>query len=181
MTSLRKRYSRLPRWLSGKESAEVRREGRKPLPDHAGESPLLSRSGGVEMRPSSIAPNPAESREALPTPQHPSPLRGTLRVPYSPLKIQPSHPLSSLSPPAPNPSQHQGTQRGHHVEMTADFRVIHGRAEECQECRQTPEAWEGPGKTLSHGLRRTQPCPHLDLALAVSRTRRPHASVVRTT
>ena len=27
-------------------SAEVRREGRGPLPDHAGESPLLSRSGG---------------------------------------------------------------------------------------------------------------------------------------
>ena len=25
---------------------EVRREGREPLPDHAGESPLLSRSGG---------------------------------------------------------------------------------------------------------------------------------------
>ena len=24
--------------------------------------------------------------------------------------IQPSHPLSSLSPPAPNPSQHQGLQ-----------------------------------------------------------------------
>ena len=32
----------------------------------------------LEMRPSSIALNPAESREALPTPQHPSPLRGTL-------------------------------------------------------------------------------------------------------
>ena len=31
----------------------------------------------LEMRPSSIAPNPAESREALPTTQHPSPLRGT--------------------------------------------------------------------------------------------------------
>ena len=27
-------------------SSEVRREGREPLPDHAGESPLLSRSGG---------------------------------------------------------------------------------------------------------------------------------------
>ena len=34
----------------------------------------------LEMRPSSIAPNPAESREALPTPQHPSPLRGTLGI-----------------------------------------------------------------------------------------------------
>ena len=32
----------------------------------------------LEMRPSSIAPNPAESREAPSTPQHPSPLRGTL-------------------------------------------------------------------------------------------------------
>ena len=32
----------------------------------------------LEMRPSSIAPNPAESREAPPNPQRPSPLRGTL-------------------------------------------------------------------------------------------------------
>ena len=32
----------------------------------------------LEMRPSSIAPNPAESQEAPPTPQHPSPLRATL-------------------------------------------------------------------------------------------------------
>ena len=32
----------------------------------------------LEMRPSSIAPNPVESREAPPTPQHLSPLRGTL-------------------------------------------------------------------------------------------------------
>ena len=31
----------------------------------------------LEMRPSSIAPNPAESREVPPTPQYPSPLRGT--------------------------------------------------------------------------------------------------------
>ena len=32
----------------------------------------------LEMRPSSIVPNPAESREAPPTPQRPSPLRSTL-------------------------------------------------------------------------------------------------------
>ena len=32
----------------------------------------------LEMRPSSIATNPVESREAPPTPQRPSPLRGTL-------------------------------------------------------------------------------------------------------
>ena len=32
----------------------------------------------LEMRPSSIAPNPAGSQEAPPTPQCPSPLRGTL-------------------------------------------------------------------------------------------------------
>ena len=30
----------------GRPHPEVRREGREPLPDHAGESPLLSRSGG---------------------------------------------------------------------------------------------------------------------------------------
>ena len=61
------------------------------------------------------------------------------------------------------------------------FQVIHGRAEERQGCWQTPEAWEEPGKTLSHGLRRTQPCPHLDLGLLASRTWRPYASVVQTT
>ena len=38
----------------------------------------------LEMRAFSIAPNPAESREAPPTPQHPSPLRGTLEVPSGP-------------------------------------------------------------------------------------------------
>ena len=32
----------------------------------------------LDMRPSSIAPTPVESREAPLTPQHPSPLRGTL-------------------------------------------------------------------------------------------------------
>ena len=32
----------------------------------------------LEMRPSSIVPKSAESREAPPTPQYPSPLRGTL-------------------------------------------------------------------------------------------------------
>ena len=32
----------------------------------------------LEMRPSSIATNPVESREAPPTPRRPSPLRGTL-------------------------------------------------------------------------------------------------------
>ena len=32
----------------------------------------------LEMSPSSTAPSPAESREAPPTPQHPSPLRGNL-------------------------------------------------------------------------------------------------------
>ena len=31
---------------TGQQNVEVRREGREPLPDHAGESPLLSRSGG---------------------------------------------------------------------------------------------------------------------------------------
>ena len=38
----------------------------------------LSFLSPLEMRPSSIAPTPAESRETPLTPQHPSPLRGTL-------------------------------------------------------------------------------------------------------
>ena len=32
----------------------------------------------LEVRPSSVAPDPVQSREATPIPQDPSPLRGTL-------------------------------------------------------------------------------------------------------
>ena len=49
----------------------------------------------LEMRPSSIAPNPAESREALPTPQHSSPLRGTL--------VEETPPPNPLPPTLPCP------------------------------------------------------------------------------
>ena len=38
----------------------------------------LSFLSPLEMRPSFIAPSPEESREAPPTPQHPSPIRGTM-------------------------------------------------------------------------------------------------------
>ena len=44
-------------------------------PKHGGSLRFLP---PLEMRPYSIAPNPAGSREAPPTPQCPSPLRGTL-------------------------------------------------------------------------------------------------------
>ena len=39
----------------------------------------LSFLSPLEMRPSSIALSPAESREAPPTPQHPSPIRGMIK------------------------------------------------------------------------------------------------------
>ena len=43
----------------------------------------------LEMRPSSIAPNPAECQEALPNPLHPSPLRGTLGSSFrSPAEVE---------------------------------------------------------------------------------------------
>ena len=58
----------------------------------AGASPPL------EMRPSSIAPNPAESREAPPTPQHPSPLRGSSATPSFP-----SQPEGKIGLPRANP------------------------------------------------------------------------------
>ena len=64
-------------------SDKTRPDSPVPIPQGpCGQSP--KRTGSLrflpplEMRPSSIAPNPAESREAPPTPQHPSPLRGTL-------------------------------------------------------------------------------------------------------
>ena len=41
--------------------------------------------------------------------------------------IQPSHPLSSLSPPAPNPSQHQslfqGVNSSHEVAKVLEFQL----------------------------------------------------------
>ena len=60
----------------------------------------------LEMRPSSIAPNPAESREAPPTPQDPSPLRGTLGGSLrSPAEVEgnegfPPHPENDLESPS---------------------------------------------------------------------------------
>ena len=43
--------------------------------------------------------------------------------------IQPSHPLSSPSPPAPNPSQHQGLFQGinssHEVAKVLEFQPLH--------------------------------------------------------
>ena len=56
-----------------------------PRQQRRGEGTLLP----LEMRPSTIAPNPAESREAPPTPQYPSTLR---QSPYT---------RSALSPPCP--------------------------------------------------------------------------------
>ena len=70
------------------------------------------------------------------------------------------------------------THTGHPMQMKAEIGVIHGHAEEHQGCWQTPDAREGPGKTLSHGVRRTEPCPHHDLGLPASRTRRPYVSDV---
>ena len=63
----------------------------------------------LEMRPSSIAPNPAESREAPPTPQHPSPLRGTLGSSLrSPAEVEgnegfPPQPEKDLESPSSTP------------------------------------------------------------------------------
>ena len=59
----------------------------------------------LEMRHSSIALNPAESREALPTTQDPSPLRGTLGISVrSPAEVEgnegfPPHPEKDLESP----------------------------------------------------------------------------------
>ena len=60
----------------------------------------------LEMRPSSIAPSPAESREAPSTPQYPSPLRGPLGSSLrSPAEVQgneafPPQPEKDLESPS---------------------------------------------------------------------------------
>ena len=75
----------------------------------AGDYRELTRVPPLEMRPSSIAPNPAESREALPTAQHPSPLRGTLGSSLrSPAEVEgnegfPPQPEKDLESPSSTP------------------------------------------------------------------------------
>ena len=53
--------------------------------------------------------------------------------------IQPSHPLSSLSPPAPNPSQHQGlfqrVNSSYEVAKVLEFQIRH------QSCQWTPRTY----------------------------------------
>ena len=50
-------------------------------------------------------------------------------IQFSSDAIQPSHPLLSLSPPAPNPSQHQGLLQGvnslHEVAKVLKFQLQH--------------------------------------------------------
>ena len=58
----------------------------------------------LEVRPSSVAPDPAESRGAPPPPQDPSPLRGTLGQGLVPLRWGCALP----SPNAPGKAPNQG-------------------------------------------------------------------------
>ena len=70
--------------------------------------------------------------------------------------IQPSHPLSSLSPPAPNPSQHQGLFQWvnslHKVATVLEFQLQHVCPLNTQDW--SPLGWTGWISLQSKGLSR---------------------------
>ena len=78
----------IPDWLwetIQQENQELTQEGAAPHPTLQGPCGRSPKRRGslrclppLEVRPSSVAEDPAESREAPPTPQDTSPLRGTL-------------------------------------------------------------------------------------------------------
>ena len=67
--------------------------------------------------------------------------------------IQPSHPLSSPSPPAPNPSQHQGlmsqffTSGGQSIGVSVSASLLPMNTQDC-----SPLGWTGWISLLSKGL-----------------------------
>ena len=71
---------------------------------------------------------PHESQHARPLCPSPSPGVHSNSRPSSPDAIQPSHPLSSPSPPAPNPSQHQAlfqwVNSSHEVAKVLEFQSV---------------------------------------------------------
>ena len=70
--------------------------------------------------------------------------------------IQPSHPLSSPSPPAPNPSQHQGLfqwdNSSHDVAKVLEFQLQHQSFQWTQDL--SPSGWTGWISLQSKGLLR---------------------------
>ena len=75
--------------------------------------------------------------------------------------IQPSHPLSSPSPPAPNPSQHQGlfkwVRSSHEVAKVLEFQLKH------QSFQWTPRT-----KIMHRGKKKKKPCSHTLESIPVS-------------
>ena len=61
--------------------------------------------------------------------------------------IQPSHPLSSPSPPAPNPSQHQGlfqwVNSSHQVAKVLEFQLQHQSFQWTPRTDRSPLGWAG--------------------------------------
>ena len=55
--------------------------------------------------------------------------------------IQPSHPLSSPSPPAPNPSRHQGLSKESTLRMINETWQFQGQRKRSK-CRQQPNFWK---------------------------------------
>ena len=72
---------------------------------------------------------PHELQHARPPCPSPTPGVYSNSCPSSPWCHQPSHPLSSPSPPAPNPSQHQGlfqwVNSSHEVAKVLEFQLQH--------------------------------------------------------
>ena len=72
--------------------------------------------------------------------------------------IQPSHPLLSPSPPAPNPSQHQGlfqwVSSSHEVAKVLEFQLQHQSFQWTPRTDGSPSGWTGWNSLQSQGLSR---------------------------
>ena len=72
--------------------------------------------------------------------------------------IQPSHPLSSPSPPPPNPSQHQGlfkwVSSSHQVAKVLEFQLQHQSFQWTPRIESSPLGWTGWISLQSKGLSR---------------------------
>ena len=138
-------WAKFPRWCSGKESTcQCRRLKRcrfnpwvgKILWSMKWQLALVFLPGKFHGQrshfSSSVAQScptlwPHESQHTRPSCPSPTPGVHSDSRPLSQRSIQPSHPLSSPSPPAPNPSQHQGilqwVNSSHEVAKVLEFQL----------------------------------------------------------
>ena len=116
-----------PGWLQSMGSVKsIQRVGHDWMPKHAKEIPVQFSS--VALLCPTLCDPMNRSTPGLPV-HHQLPEFAQTHVHWVGDAIQPSHPLSSPSPPAPNPSQHRGlfqwVNSSHQVAKVLEFQLQH--------------------------------------------------------